>query len=227
MKPYKRSITSSLLGRMAHADVFELGSSPSFLFVLFGGSGIDEEEYERRSESVIPVFDRVLETLERGGMNAVMVHVTAPYDVPFNRFAESPSAAELWKAHVLKELLEPWQHLRYFVCGFSGGAALALNGLQMTPRCFGGAAFGADAIPKDFVCPDHWVEKLRLYSAPDDRVSNHPANRRIIETLESRGQVEEYRLRSGGHRLADYAMSCLVELIRFADRLAPPACSSG
>jgi hypothetical protein len=137
MKSYKRSIASSLLGRTAHADVFELGSSPSFLFVLFGGSGIDEEEYERRSKSVIPVFDPVLERLAQGGANAILVHVTAPYDVPFNRFAENPSAAELWRAHVLEELLSPWPHLPYFVCGFSGGAALALNGLQMDPRCFG------------------------------------------------------------------------------------------
>ena len=220
MKSHKRSITSSLLGRMAHADVFELGSSPSFLFVLFGGSGIDDEEYDRRSESVIPLFDDVLQRLS--GTNAVMVHVTAPYDVPFNRFAENPSAAELWKAHVLEELLSPWSVLPYFVCSFSGGAALALNGLQREPRCFGGAALGADAIPKDFVCPDHWREKLRIYSAPNDRVCNHPANRQIIETLEERGELEEFRLRSGGHRLADYATAeCLGELLRFASSIVP------
>lgn len=218
MKAYKRSITSNLLGRAAHADVFELGSSPSFLFVLFGGSGIDDEEYERRSETVIPVFDEVLKGLP--GTKAVVVHVTAPYDVPFNRFAENPSAAELWKAHVLDELLSPWSDLPYFVCGFSGGAALALNGLQKEPRCFGGAALGADAIPRDFLCPDNWEGKLRIYSAPNDRVCNHPANRQVIETLEERGELEEFHLRSGGHRLADYATAeCLGELLRFASSL--------
>jgi hypothetical protein len=72
------------------------------------------------------------------------------------------------------------------------------------------------------VCPDHWVEKLRLYAAPDDRVCNHPANRRVIETLEDRGELEELQLRSGGHRLSDYATTeCLGELLRFADSLAP------
>lgn len=220
MKAYKRSITSSLLGRAAHADVFELGSSPSFLFVLFGGSGIDDEEYERRSETVIPVFDEVLQGLP--GTNAVVVHVTAPYDVPFNRFAENPSAAELWKAHVLDELLSPWSDLPYFVCGFSGGAALALNGLQKEPRCFGGAALGADAIPRDFVCPDNWGGKLRIYSAPNDRVCNHSANRQVIETLEERGELEEFHLRSGGHRFADYATAeCLGELLRLASTVVP------
>lgn len=220
MKAYKRSITSSLLGRAAHADVFELDSSPSFLFALFGGSGIDDEEYERRSKTVIPVFDEVLQGLT--GMNAVMVHVTAPFDVPFNRFAENPSTAGLWKAHVLDELLSPWSGLPYFVCGFSGGAALALNGLQKEPRCFGGAALGADAIPPDFVCPDHWEGKLRVYSAPNDQVCNHPANRRVIESLEGRGELEEYHLRSGGHRLADYATAeCLGELLRLASSVVP------
>jgi hypothetical protein len=67
MKSHKLTITSNLLGRMAHADVFELGSPQTFLFVLFGGSGIDEEEYERRAKSVIPVFDPVLEKLAQAG----------------------------------------------------------------------------------------------------------------------------------------------------------------
>lgn len=220
MKSHKRFIASARLKRKAHADVFEIGLSQRFLFVLFGGSGVDEDEYELRSKSVIPLFDPVLEGLERGGTEVLFVHVTAPYDVPFNRFRDEPSAAEVWNAHVLSELLEPWSDLPFFVSGFSGGAALALNGLQQNSRCFGGAAFGADAIPPDFKCPDHWVGKLRLYSAPNDRVCNDPANRRIVETLESRGEAEVFQLRSGGHRLVDYAAtSCLGELIQFASQL--------
>lgn len=220
MKAYKRCITSNLLGRAAHADVFELSASPSFLFVLFGGSGIDDEEYERRSQTMIPVFDRVLHGLP--DTRAVVTHVTAPYDVPFNRFAEHPSAAETWKAHVLEELLSPWSALPYFVCGFSGGSALALNGLHAAPRCFGGAALGADAVPPDFASPDHWPAKLHIYSAPNDRVSNHPANRKVIETLEERGQIDVFHLRAGGHRLADYATEeCLGELLRLASSLVP------
>lgn len=99
---------------------------------------------------------------------------------------------------------------------------MALNGLHKHRRCFGCAALGADAIPPDFVCPDHWVEKLRLYAAPHDRVCNQPANRRVAEALESRGQAEQLELRSGGHRLADYSTpDCLGELLGFAGSIVP------
>src|SRR5581483_5703470 len=54
MRSYKHGIHSVLLHRMAHADIFEVGAAaPTFLFALFGGSGVDEEEYERRSHTVI------------------------------------------------------------------------------------------------------------------------------------------------------------------------------
>lgn len=221
MRSYKRRIHSALLDRMAHADIFEVGAAP-FLFVVFGGSGVDEAEYERRGSTVIPVFDPALETLAGRGVGVVLAHVTAPYDVPLNRFSTDPSSAATWNVHVLTELLEPWSRLPFFVSGFSGGAALALHGLERDARCFGGAAFGADAVPPGFVCPDRWVEKLRLYAAPDDRVCNHPANRRIVEALERRGQAEAFGLRSGGHRLADYATpDCLGELIRLAAGIVP------
>ncbi len=217
MKCYKRRIESTLLGRMAHADVFELGSEPRFLFILFGGSGVDEDEYEERSKSVIPTFLSVLERIEGRCIDLVLVHVTAPYDVPFNRFSAEPASAAIWSAHVLTELLEPWSKLPYFVSGFSGGTALALNGLHQDSRCFGGAALGADAIPTEFACPDHWLGKLRLYSAPDDRVCNAPENRRIVEALERRGQVEVFHLRAGRHSLTDYAsFECLGELLHAA-----------
>lgn len=222
MESYKRCLQSTLLGRMAHADVFELGRAPGFLFVLFGGSGVDEEEYERRSKSVIPIFGEVLERLSRSGANLVMVYVSAPFDVPFARFAKDPSSAEKWNAHVLTELLQPWSNLPYFACGFSGGAALALNGLERIPRCFGAATLGGDGIPPGFVRPAHWSEKLRLYGAPGDRVFNHPANRQIAEDLEERGQAEQFELDSGGHQLTDYVTAeCLGELIRFAESIAP------
>lgn len=222
MESYKRCVKSALLNRMAHADVFELGRTPRFLFVLFGGSGVDEEEYERRSKSVIPIFGEVLERLSKAGANLVMVYVSAPFDVPFARFGTDRPAAETWNAHVLTELLEPWLSLPYFVSGFSGGAALALNGLERDPRCFGGATLGGDGIPPGFVCPARWSGKLRLYGAPGDRVFNHPANRRIADDLEERGQAEQIELDSGGHQLTDYATpECLFELIRFAESIAP------
>src|SRR5581483_1436765 len=96
MRSHKRRIHSALLNRMAHADIFEVGDAPRFLFVLFGGSGVDEEEYERRSHTVIPVLGTVLERLAAGGMNVLAAYVSAPYDVPFNRFASNLAAAETW-----------------------------------------------------------------------------------------------------------------------------------
>jgi hypothetical protein len=167
-------------------------------------------------------LEPVLEWLGKQALNFVLVYVCAPYDVPFNRFGSEPAAAARWNAHVITELLEPWPALPYFLGSFSGGAALALNGLQRERRCFGGSAFGADAIPPDCQCPEHWADKLQLYTAPHDRVSNHPANRQLTKVLEAAGQAEDIELPSGGHRLADYARpDCLGDLICSASRLAP------
>lgn len=222
VRSYKRRFDSTLLGRMAHADVFEIGANPRFLFVLMGGSGVDEVEYCSRSQTVIPVFGKILDDVARENLSLVMVHVTAPYDVPFNRFADEPSAAARWNAHVLTELLQPWSHLPFFVAGFSGGAALALNGLHSDARCFGGAGFGADALTRAFARPGHWKEKLRLYAAPQDRVCADPINREIVETLVGRAVVEEFQLRAGGHRLGDYAAhDGLGDAIRFANKTTP------
>ncbi|MGE3239505.1 MAG: hypothetical protein AB7G28_01235 [Pirellulales bacterium] len=222
IKSYKRCIESRVLQRAAHADVFEVGVKPRFLFVLCGGSGVDEEEYVERSKTVIPVFGRVLEGAARDGIRLVLMHVTAPYDVPFNRFSTEPSSAVTWNAHVLTELLEPWPELPYFVAGFSGGTALALNGLHAERRCFGAAAMGADGLPRGFACPEHWNEKLRLYVTPQDTVCSEPTNREVCELLTNRAQAEVFRLRAGGHRLADYSTAeSLGELIRFANRIAP------
>ena len=81
--------------------------------------------------------------LEDRGMRIVMVQVTAPYDVPFRCFSTDPSLAADWNAHVATELICPSSTLPYFVCGFSGRAALAFNGVRREPGCFGGAALGA------------------------------------------------------------------------------------
>ena len=219
MHAYKRIVESALLHRAAHADVFEVGQPPAFLFVLFGGSGVDQDEYELRARTVVPIFYPVLEGLAARKTGAVVVYVTAPYDVPFARFADHPpGAAATWTAHVLTELLAPWPGLPYFACGFSGGAALALSGLHGQARCFGGAALGADAVPPGFARPAHWREKLRLDCGQGDPVCNHPANRRTADALRARGEAEEFRLGlAARHRLADYATEeCLGELIRFA-----------
>jgi hypothetical protein len=222
MKSYKRVIQSTLLNRTAHADVFEIGSTPRFSFVLFGGSGIDEEEYELRGRTVIPLFDGVNRGLEEDTIHLAIVHVTAPYDLPFNRFAREKHAADVWNRHVLTEILAPWASLPYFVAGFSGGTALALHGLQAEARCFGGAILGADAIPLDFSCPSHWRAKLQVFAARNDRVCNDPANRNILDELARRDEIEEHLLNRGSHRLADYATTdCLGWLVRFAGRITP------
>lgn len=205
---------------MAHADVFEIGDQSRFLFVLFGGSGVDEEEYEIHARSVIPLFDRLLRDVEAGGLQATLVHVRAPWDVPFNRFAREPASALDWTRHVVDELLEPWSTLPWFVAGFSGGAALALHGVHAVSNSVGAAALGADAIPPDFTCPAHWHEKLQLYSARQDRVCQHPSNRSVAERLVERGDASEFWLSRGSHRLADYATpDCLGNLLQFARRL--------
>jgi hypothetical protein len=221
MRSQKRVIRSAVLGRFAHADFFDVGAEPKLLFVLFGGSGVDQEEYERRRHSIIPVFGRTLEAVDRRAVNLTMVYVTAPYDVPLNRFATNPALAEAWNAHVTTELLEPWSHLPYFVSSFSGGAALALNGVHEQSRCFGGAALGADAIPPHFTCPPHWMTKLHVYEAPGDRVCNHPANQHVVGSLIARGQAERHRLAAGEHSLTTYSIpECLGELICLASDMA-------
>lgn len=213
MNKFKHRIESRILGRMAHADVFELSASPERLVVFFGGSGVDDEEYIERGETMIPVFDRVLNGL--GNCPVTFVHVSAPYDVPYNRFRSEPEALAAWNAHVLAELLEPWSELPYYLGSFSGGAALALNGLHQVPLCLGAAALGADAIPADFEFPPHWDQPLQLYCGPQDAVCNHPANQERQAALVNREQATVIHLRRGGHRLADYATDeCLGNLIR-------------
>ncbi|WP_425395405.1 hypothetical protein [Aeoliella sp.] len=188
---------------MAHADVFELAETSVELVVFFGGSGVDEEEYIERSKTLIPVFDSVLISL--GESPITFMHVSAPYDVPYNRFASEPEALADWNAHVLTELLDIWNEIPFYVCSFSGGAALALNGIHEDPRCLGAAAFGADAIPANFECPEHWVQPLQLYCGPQDAVCNHLANQELYARLVMREQASIIPLRHGGHRLGDYA----------------------
>ena len=213
VKKYKRCIDSRILGRSAHADVFELSGSTAKLIAFFGGSGVDEEEYDERSKTLIPVFDSVFNRLSE--IPFTFVHISAPYDVPYNRFASEPQALKEWNAHILTELLEPWDELPFHMCSFSGGAALALNGIHLEQRCLGAAAFGADAIPAGFECPHHWEQPLQLYCGPQDAVCNHPANEELRAGLLSREQADVVFLRRGGHRLADYATDeCLGDFLR-------------
>lgn len=203
MNSYKHTIDSSILRRNAHVDIFEIGATPRFLFILMGGSGIDDEEYARRRHSVIPCFDSMLGNFERS-ISFILAHVTAPFDLPFNRFAAEPEATDKWNQHISEELLAKWWDMPRIMSGFSGGSALALNGLHRDRACFGGAAFGADAIPTDFECPGHWKENLKLFGAPDDRVFHHPTNQENVNNLVLRQQAEVFELWSGRHSLSDY-----------------------
>lgn len=215
MTTHKRIIQSSVLDRMAHADVFEFGSDPKFLMVLFGGSGIDEEEYLYRSQNVIPGLDGGFEKVD--GMDFVFVHVCAPYDVPFARFEDFPAAKVKWNAHISDELLSPWKEMPLFVGGFSGGIRLALSGLHEEAWCIGGAALGPDAIPRSFERPQHWPRPLAIYSAPNDRVAQSTTTRNSVDQLVHSDDAQEFRLPSGQHRLADYATDdCFGHLIRRA-----------
>lgn len=215
----KHIFESSILGRTAHADV-SLGAQPlTHAFLLFGGSGIDEEEYLHRMETVNPIFHNLLD--QHPTRNFIFAYVCAPFDVPFRRFSENPELAEDWNKHVLEELLKPWEALPFFVCGFSGGNALAFNGIQADPKCFGGACLGGDSLPRDFTMPQEWQEPLKIYSAINDDVANHPANREIADYLAESGMAEQYLLRSGRHRLIDYVTpECIGRLFSQASALA-------
>lgn len=195
---------SRILDRKAHLDVFSSNKRPRAIVLLFGGSGIDEEEYCRRGKTLIPVFDQLL---SKSGILAdlTFVHATAPFDIPYARFNDFPDAIEKWNSHVTQELLRPWRELPFLVSSFSGGACLAFNGIQANHRCIGGAALGVDSLPDNFSCPRHWPEKLKIFSAPSDPVCNAISNRIVIDRMVNEGQAVDHLLPSGRHRLTDYA----------------------
>src|SRR4051812_45863397 len=107
MKCQKLVVESRIFGRRAQADVFELGTDGKLAFVLFGGSGVDQEEYERRLTSTTPIFNGPLNQLERDGLSLTFIYVSAPYDVPIRVLPDHPAAAQ-WNAHLSEELLPDW-----------------------------------------------------------------------------------------------------------------------
>ena len=172
MKSYKHCFFSYLLARDVHLDVFELGTQVDHLLLLFGGSGIAEEDYIARQSTVIPIFDSLLRNYHQ--TNLVLLHVTAPFDVPFARFRDHPEHAQRWQNHILTELLTPWEKTPFWVSGFSGGAVLALSGVHTALHCRGAAVFGADQLSSQFQYPDHWPMPLQVFEAQNDRVTNDP-----------------------------------------------------
>lgn len=222
LRSSKLTVASETLGRPAHADVFELDPSPVVLVVLIAGAGVEEDEYRVRGQTVIPVFDLLLGRLAADGCRAAFVHVTAPFDLPFARFAEEPAAAARWTAHFVDELLAPWPQLPFVVGGFSSAVALALNGLHRHTRCLGGFGVAPARLPERFRPPARWSDPLRLYVGTGDPVCDRPATRAALARAEREGATV-LESPAASHGLAAYATAdCLGEVIRWAERLAAP-----
>lgn len=220
MEVTKQFVNSVILDREAHLDVFELSREAEFLTVLFGGSGIDEDEYDRRSKMIIPVFDSVFTEARIQSIKTVFIHVTAPFDVPLARFPEFPEALQQWNLHVWTELLSAWGNLPVFISSFSGGAALAFNGAHTHPRCIGGAAIAWDALPGSFRRPDHWPAKLQLHAGSEDRVCGHRENQKVAERLIDAGQAELTQYARTDHSIVSYVRNgCIKDLIQYAATL--------
>lgn len=219
MKAYKYLIQSQIFKRLAHADIFEIGkvSDASKLFIFFGGSGIDESVYEERAETLMPLFDSSIAKLEQRNINAVLVFVTSPYDVPFDQIVSDSELALQFEQHVLGELCSQWQNHTFYLMAFSGGAALALNGLHRHPNCRGAALFGADQFPLQWKVPEAWRHPVQLFCAGDDRVCSAPATLSRFKQLEKAGQVEWIECASGGHSLKNYIDSFFLQAFYFAE----------
>lgn len=217
---------SDRLGRDFHADAFLVGIAPRFLGLMFGGSGVSEDDYRTRAGTLVPAFDVALARLERESSFA-FVYVTAPWDVAFARFDEEPDEAESWNGHVREELLplvETWlgaaRPLPRYLIGYSGGAALALSGHHLDAPCFGAGMLGADGLPGRFLRGPGWPEPLTLYYNLDDAVFD--TARPAVDAIVATGAAQHYRRLPGGHGLADYvANESFGGLIRRAARTGP------
>ena len=191
---------SKILGREVHLDVFEFGK-PETTFLLFGGSGIDEEEYRQRRESVIPLFGGVGDS---DLANIRVVHATAPFDVPFARFDEFPSEISKWNQHVIEDIFERWSDGTFVLSSFSGTVSLVLNGLEREKNCVGAAVLAPDGLKPAFCSPEHWPDSLVVFTSPHDRVCSHQENRIVIETLVESEEAIEVEVAARSHSLLEY-----------------------
>jgi len=57
MKKEKISASSEILKREFFIDLFISKEKVKFLIMYYGGSGVDRTRYEKRSKTIIPVFD--------------------------------------------------------------------------------------------------------------------------------------------------------------------------
>ena len=192
---------SEILGRNFHLDLFKTKARPSFLVIMFGGSGISEQEYRRRLQTSAHVFGPKLLELEQE-FSFAFTYVTAPYDIPFNDFSRQEDEAARWKKHVSSDILPLWPDLPHYFIGYSGGFALAVQGLQGDRLCFGGSALGGDCISDGLEENCSRLEPIALYYNKEDRV--YSSNRQAISELEEAGLARCFRKLPGGHDLDDY-----------------------
>ena len=201
----KLTDSSASLGRRFHVDVFIVGAVPSVFGLFFGGSGVTAEEYERRSASVIPVFDEAIPGLASLGAFG-LVYVTAPFDVPFTYLPDDPVLADRWNRHVRNEIIPLVErevpslaNLPRYVMGFSGGAILALSGHHLDKPCVGAGMLGPDGLHAGILPQDTWEPIPLIYNVGDDVIE---VNRAAIAAL--RSTVEVFHRLPGSHGLADY-----------------------
>ncbi len=202
---------SEVLKRGFHADLFHLecgGVGARVAVVFFGGSGVTREQYEARGRTVTDAFDAALGAIEFEH-SVKFAFVTAPYDIPFGRFDVEQDQAARWLTHVscelLPTLLAQLDPLPVYLAGYSGGAALALNGVHEIDTVIGAAFLGADALPHHLETPAHWARPVSLYYNEADTVFR--ANVAAIEHLD--GAVRCFRGAPGGHALCDYVSNGL------------------
>lgn len=187
--------------------------TPRFVLLLFGGSGVDEEEYWVRSRSVPPFLDTAFSVLDVP-TSLVVVHVTPPFDLPYARFGRDHGIATIWRTHV-EEILSPWKALPFYVASFSGGVKLALHGVHQDARCQGAAAIAADGIPASFARPRHWRDALQWYCGENDPVGSSPQNVAKAMDLARRDAVEMHWLTSRRHELRSYLTDdCIGEIVK-------------
>lgn len=204
------------LGRRFHLDHFRVGHQPAFQLLLFGGSGVGRAEYAAREDRLVAAFDGALGRLERE-LSFAFIFVTAPFDVRFNAFEEEPSEAERWTRHVEEEVLPLLPALPLYLAGYSGGAALALGGPHLSPRCFGVGALGGDALAAHVEAGPAWKGPATLLYNREDRVWGR--NRPALDALTEAGVASVHRQRPGAHALADYlANESFSGLVRRAAR---------
>ena len=182
-------------------DVFEFGEEIATTVLLFGGTGIDEEEYQERKASVIPLFNSE-EDYNLGHVR--IVYATSPFDIPFVRFGEFPSELVKWNRHLLEDIFERWKDSRFWVSSFSGSASLVLSGIERDKNCIGAAVLAPDELKPSFCSPKHWRDRLVVFTSPYDRVCSHPENQLVVETLVKSQEAREVEVSTKSHSLFDY-----------------------